>query len=196
MPSRLASAPVGRREGETRLPSCGHASGSDRTEVRPHCSGRPTGSSSTSFEFFGRDRPAGQPCSSLSRISASNSPPGISAGRASRAARSGRARMRSRRTVGATTVARAATRRMILSEVSPQENAAAFLRLGVVGDEAEPALTLVQVMGRRPIETRTFRRRHELLAKKTLDCNRPTSLTLEAAPAQDRQKKGDRKWRQ
>src|SRR5262245_58566251 len=50
--------------------------------------------------------------------------------------------MRNRGAVAATAVARAATRRIMLSEVSPQEDAPALLGPGVVGDETEPALTL------------------------------------------------------
>ena len=61
--------------------------------------------------------------------------------------------MRSPGTVGAAAVTDAATWRMVLSEVSPQEDAAAFRRLGVGGDEPEPALAL---------ETKGLELRHEI----------------------------------
>ena len=44
---------------------------------------------------------------------------------------------------GAATVAGAAARRPLLSEVAPEENASAFVGLGVIGDSPKPALTLI-----------------------------------------------------
>src|SRR5262249_36397221 len=54
-----------------------------------------------------------------------------------------RAGTRSRGTDGTATVAGPATRRLLLSEVPPEEQAWAFLGLGVVSDGPQPALTLV-----------------------------------------------------
>jgi len=54
-----------------------------------------------------------------------------------------RASTRGRGTAGAAAVAAPAARRVLLSEVPPQEHASAFLGLGVVGDGPKPALTLI-----------------------------------------------------
>ncbi len=49
----------------------------------------------------------------------------------------------SRGTDGAAAVAGLATRRVLLSEIPPEEHASAFLGLGVIGDGPKPALILV-----------------------------------------------------
>src|SRR5262245_5420859 len=80
---------------------------------------------------------------SRSRNPATNLSPAMAGPWIWRAALPWRTVVRNRCTLDAAAVARAATRRMMLSEVSPQERASAFLGLGIVGNEPEPALTLV-----------------------------------------------------
>lgn len=50
---------------------------------------------------------------------------------------------RSRSTDSAAAVAGPATRRVLLSEISPEEDASAFLGLGVISDGPKPVLALV-----------------------------------------------------
>src|SRR5581483_4432245 len=79
----------------------------------------------------------------LPRLLACSSGSATAAPGVSRAAPSGRASMPLRSTVGTAAVARPATRRIVLSEVSPQEHASAFRGLGVVGHEPKTPLALV-----------------------------------------------------
>jgi hypothetical protein len=54
-----------------------------------------------------------------------------------------RAGTHGRGAAGAAAVAGAAARRVLLSEVAPEEHASAFLGSGVIGDGSQPALTLI-----------------------------------------------------
>jgi len=67
---------------------------------------------------------------------------------------------RSRGSDGAAAIAVPAARRVLLSEVPPEEDASAFLGLGVIGDGPKPALTLV---------TKCLELRHEIAGASSED---------------------------
>jgi hypothetical protein len=70
---------------------------------------------------------------------------------------------RSRGAHGAAAVAGPAARRVLFSEVPPEEHASAFLRLRVIGHDPKPALTLV---------TKRLELRHEIAGARSEGLNR------------------------
>ena len=74
-----------------------------------------------------------------------------------------RAGTRSRGTDGTAAVAGPAARRLLLSEVPPEEHASAFLGLRVTGDGPKPALTLV---------AKCLELRHEIAGASSEDLDR------------------------
>ena len=70
---------------------------------------------------------------------------------------------RSRSTDGAAAIAGPAAGRVLLSEVSPQEHASAFLGVSVIGDGPKPALALV---------TKCLELRHEIAGASSEDLAR------------------------
>jgi hypothetical protein len=82
---------------------------------------------------------------------------------ASRFSRIALPRLAGTRVRGAASVAGPATRRLLLSEVPPEEHASAFLEPGVIGDGPKPALALV---------TKCLELRHQVTGANSEDLER------------------------